>query len=195
MSDCRHDTLTVFRQEDGPGRMWSCADCSIRFYPACRTCVTVGHREEVHTEAAAAATEGLRAALVRWAPPRVKAMHAYHFDGDGEFVRPDDADEWCVARCHDGGRCDGPCHPDCPTCPDPCPLCLAATERTPEADEDPVPAEQDRATERCWHDYGSGDLCGKTEDECRLTTLHHFQPAPTPERENPFDRAFDEVYR
>lgn len=30
--------------------MWACADCHVRFYPACPTCVDVGHRNIVHTE-------------------------------------------------------------------------------------------------------------------------------------------------
>ncbi len=50
---CRHDSITVFRAPGGgPGRMWSCAECGIRFYPACRTCVDLGHRGEEHVEPA-----------------------------------------------------------------------------------------------------------------------------------------------
>lgn len=33
------------------GRLWACGDCKLRFYPACRTCVEVGHRNVDHPPA------------------------------------------------------------------------------------------------------------------------------------------------
>lgn len=42
MSDCDHDDLVTLR--GGRSRFWACGNCSLRFYPACRKCVTVGHR-------------------------------------------------------------------------------------------------------------------------------------------------------
>jgi len=50
VTDCRHNRITVFKEEGGYHRMWGCATCDIRFYPACLTCVDVGHRNEVHVE-------------------------------------------------------------------------------------------------------------------------------------------------
>ena len=56
MTDCRHDAITVLLEEGGgPGRMWSCADCGRRFYPACSVCISVGHRNEDHVETEAVA--------------------------------------------------------------------------------------------------------------------------------------------
>lgn len=42
--------------------------------------------------------------------------HEYHSERT-------DFDFWCIASCHDDGRCDGECDPDCESCPIPCPLC------------------------------------------------------------------------
>jgi hypothetical protein len=28
--------------------MWACDSCGLRFYPACRDCIDVGHRGVVH---------------------------------------------------------------------------------------------------------------------------------------------------
>lgn len=56
--ECRHWSIVTWRADrefgEGP-RLWACEDCGRRFYPACPTCVTVGHRNEAHAEAAAAA--------------------------------------------------------------------------------------------------------------------------------------------
>ncbi len=50
---CRHDSITVYHDIDGgPGRMWACAGCGVRLYPACRICIDVGHRGEEHVEPA-----------------------------------------------------------------------------------------------------------------------------------------------
>jgi len=47
--ECRHNLITTFREMmGGPARMWACADCQRRFYPACPACVVVGHRNEAH---------------------------------------------------------------------------------------------------------------------------------------------------
>ena len=51
MTDCRHGSIVTYAISDsGDERMWACADCMIRFYPACRECVDVGHRNEQHVE-------------------------------------------------------------------------------------------------------------------------------------------------
>jgi len=55
MTDCRHGVITTFAEANGPHRMWACEDCRIRFYPACRTCVDVGHRFEEHEPSVSAA--------------------------------------------------------------------------------------------------------------------------------------------
>jgi hypothetical protein len=54
--------------------------------------------------------------------------HEYHSERT-------DFDFWCIASCHDDGRCDGECDPDCESCPIPCPLCEAAAPTPPPADE------------------------------------------------------------
>jgi hypothetical protein len=43
--DCRHPSILRFVGDNLPS-MWACASCSLRFYPACPTCVSVGHRFE-----------------------------------------------------------------------------------------------------------------------------------------------------
>lgn len=49
---CEHAEIRTFRAVSEPEDvvLWACANpyCSIRFYPACRTCVDVGHRNIVH---------------------------------------------------------------------------------------------------------------------------------------------------
>jgi hypothetical protein len=50
-SDCGHNRIVTYREAmGGPARMWACADCQRRFYPACPTCVDLGHRNETHPE-------------------------------------------------------------------------------------------------------------------------------------------------
>lgn len=46
----RIDVLVAIQADGMPG-MWACHDCKLRFYPACRTCVDVGHRNVVHPAA------------------------------------------------------------------------------------------------------------------------------------------------
>jgi hypothetical protein len=47
---CAHIVITTFGDgENGPS-LWACADCRLRFYPACRTCVDVGHRNIEHPD-------------------------------------------------------------------------------------------------------------------------------------------------
>ena len=54
--DCAHVLVETFGDgENGPS-LWACADCRLRFYPACRTCVDVGHRNIEHPDAARSAT-------------------------------------------------------------------------------------------------------------------------------------------
>jgi hypothetical protein len=51
---CAHIVITTFGDgENGPS-LWACADCRLRFYPACRTCVDVGHRNIEHPAARSA---------------------------------------------------------------------------------------------------------------------------------------------
>lgn len=54
MSDCEHAEIRTFRAVSEPEVvvLWACAnlDCSRRFYPACPTCVDVGHRNVEHVE-------------------------------------------------------------------------------------------------------------------------------------------------
>jgi hypothetical protein len=45
---CRHDTIVTWGTPDN--RLWACAACSRRFYPACETCVDAGHRNETHPD-------------------------------------------------------------------------------------------------------------------------------------------------
>ncbi len=46
---CRHGSIVTYAISDGGNeRIWACADCMLRFYPACRVCVDVGHRNEEH---------------------------------------------------------------------------------------------------------------------------------------------------
>ena len=54
MSECPHSRIEAWLAENPSDAMqplvamWSCAnpDCRIRFYPACRNCVDVGHRND-----------------------------------------------------------------------------------------------------------------------------------------------------
>lgn len=49
VENCRHGSIVTYAISDGGDeRMWACADCMIRLYPACRECVDVGHRNEKH---------------------------------------------------------------------------------------------------------------------------------------------------
>lgn len=44
--DCQHPILATWRSSDEPDAtvMWACVSCRLRFYPACRECVDLGHR-------------------------------------------------------------------------------------------------------------------------------------------------------
>jgi hypothetical protein len=46
---CEHRVIVTFGggEPDIP-RIWACSECRVRFYPACPTCVDVGHRNVVH---------------------------------------------------------------------------------------------------------------------------------------------------
>lgn len=66
---CEHRDITRWATADGAAVAWACADCRIRFYPACPECVDVGHRNVEHPVRAiraesSAETERLRAELV-----------------------------------------------------------------------------------------------------------------------------------
>jgi hypothetical protein len=43
MTECPHPSILRFVGDNVPS-MWACASCSLRFYPACPICVSVGHR-------------------------------------------------------------------------------------------------------------------------------------------------------
>ena len=61
---CTHDVIQTWG--DGTTAvMWACAnpDCRLRFYPACRECVDVGHRNIVHEARAPLDVERLRSAI------------------------------------------------------------------------------------------------------------------------------------
>jgi len=70
---CTHEVIQTWG--DGTTAvMWACADpdCRLRFYPACRECVDIGHRTIVHEARAEPRAEGLdverlaRALYVIW---------------------------------------------------------------------------------------------------------------------------------
>jgi len=64
--NCGHQRLERFTPPDEAFALWACGDCKLRFYPACPTCVEVGHRNVVHpldAERAARAEPGLRERL------------------------------------------------------------------------------------------------------------------------------------
>ena len=57
---CTHEVIQTWG--DGTTAvMWACADpdCRLRFYPACRECVDIGHRTIVHEARAEPRAEGL----------------------------------------------------------------------------------------------------------------------------------------
>lgn len=70
---CRHNTVTTFFGPDAEPklRMWACADCNRRFYPACPVCVSVGHRGEDHE----AAADSLRSVEPAAAEPQRFTIH------------------------------------------------------------------------------------------------------------------------
>ena len=49
---CAHVVVTTYGDGESGPRLWACADCSLRFYPACSVCVDVGHRNIDHPLAA-----------------------------------------------------------------------------------------------------------------------------------------------
>jgi hypothetical protein len=66
MPDCGHLTIQTYTDAvTGEAHIWACADCKRRFYPACETCVSIGHRNEVHTPVPldAVETERMAAAM------------------------------------------------------------------------------------------------------------------------------------
>jgi hypothetical protein len=80
MSECRHGSIVTYAISDGDERMWACADCLIRFYPACRECGDVGHRNERHVATEAEAAERARIVeemeaegVVEWGDDRHRA--------------------------------------------------------------------------------------------------------------------------
>ena len=71
-------TIVVYA-DNGPGRMWACAKCGIRFYPACRTCVDVGHRNETHPEQDTPPAAPLDEDADSWGPDNTAGGHV-HWD-------------------------------------------------------------------------------------------------------------------
>lgn len=63
---CAHERITTASAEGLPS-LWYCDDCRRRFYPACETCVDVGHRNETHPQSSpeAGLRERIRAAVHR----------------------------------------------------------------------------------------------------------------------------------
>ena len=47
---CAHERITT-ASADGLPSLWYCDDCRRRFYPACETCVDIGHRKTHATPA------------------------------------------------------------------------------------------------------------------------------------------------
>ena len=78
---CRHPYITIYAEEDGPLRMWACAECGIRFYPACETCISVGHRNEKHEDGPEERIKVLES-LVR------EMIHHECWDGDNYLRKP-----------------------------------------------------------------------------------------------------------
>lgn len=50
--DCRHRIVVYYGNPGGGWGLWACEGCSLRFYPARRKCVNVGHLEVVHVDPA-----------------------------------------------------------------------------------------------------------------------------------------------
>jgi hypothetical protein len=86
--------------------------------------------------------------------------HEYHSERT-------DFDFWCIASCHDDGRCDGECDPDCESCPIPCPLCEAAAPT-------PSPADESAEGLRAWEYVKQrlGDLLVEESERSRTTFLY-----------------------
>jgi hypothetical protein len=55
-ADCEHLAVDYFGLPKGyrGWGLWACAMCKLRFYPACRECVSIGHRSVDHPAEAAA---------------------------------------------------------------------------------------------------------------------------------------------
>ena len=60
---CAHERITT-ASADGLPSLWYCDDCRRRFYPACETCVDIGHRRETHVQPAP--ESGGPAATLAW---------------------------------------------------------------------------------------------------------------------------------
>jgi hypothetical protein len=122
--------------------------------------------------------------------------HEYHSERT-------DFDFWCIASCHDDGRCDGECDPDCESCPIPCPLCEAAappatgpvvvgtmTEEEGrafiEAATGTAPPETDTTPHASSVPHATGAVerecvCSVRADDCGLPCpCWHHTPAPAP---------------
>ena len=52
---CNHGAIDTW-SGNLAGRLWACSECKVRFYPACRTCVDIGHRNVDHVRVARPST-------------------------------------------------------------------------------------------------------------------------------------------
>ena len=48
MPECRHLSIQTYTFDEGEPALWACNDCRLRFYPACKKCISVGHRGVEH---------------------------------------------------------------------------------------------------------------------------------------------------
>ena len=85
---CPHDVIETWG-DGATAVMWACAnpDCRLRFYPACRECVDVGHRNIVHEARASLEAEIERLRRIETAARlinrHVGASERAHENGDG----------------------------------------------------------------------------------------------------------------
>lgn len=79
---CRHDIIVTWGDPDN--RLWACTACARRMYPACETCVDVGHRNETHVARAdtAALAAAARAVVGAWDNDDL----SLGWDGTGDLV-------------------------------------------------------------------------------------------------------------
>lgn len=117
MTDCDHDDLVTFR--GGGSRFWACGNCSLRFYPACRLCVTVGHRnghEDPAWRATLAALRGPEPIPDTPSPVTIEQIGDRRFYMvDGKPVREADAEHMRAVMAHPSAAGRPPAIPDTPS--------------------------------------------------------------------------------
>lgn len=73
--DCRHSVIRTYSAADPAiPPLWACESCNRRFYPACPTCVSVGHRGECAAEVRVQPEPPITEATVREAWRRLDAV-------------------------------------------------------------------------------------------------------------------------